>query len=172
MERQRAQEQRQSEERRLNRLPNYIGMQQAAVDTMWKEFRADHERAGEYRLALLVQETEQLAEHIEQLYYAADSNDLSERDLNRRSEDIEGTTGRLTELVNNGSDPPQINVAPLPDEGVDERIWRLVNLSNRLIPNILFLIGQDTVNLDLLNQIRDDLAITGALTRALPESEF
>jgi hypothetical protein len=33
-------------------------------------------------------------------------------------------------------------------------------------------VGSDAINLNLLNQIRDDLAVTGALARALPESNF
>jgi hypothetical protein len=63
-----------------------------------------------------------------------------------------------------------IKVAPLPDEDPVQRIQRLVTVSRRLIPNILFLVGGHAYDLTLLNQIRDDLAITEALSLALPDS--
>lgn len=93
-------------------------------------------------------------------------------EIERLSKELDETSDRLREFVNYGTDPPQIIVAPLPDEGVSDRIVRLVVLSRRLIPNIVFLAGGDAVNLNLLNQVRDDLAIAEALSLALPESAF
>jgi hypothetical protein len=92
-------------------------------------------------------------------------------EIERLSKELDETSNRLREFVNYGTDPPQINVAPLPDEGVSDRITRLVILSRRLIPNIVFLAGGDAVNLNLLNQVRDDLSIAEALSLALPDSE-
>ena len=153
-------------------LPNFSENQQGLVDAMSDEFYAARTETSDPGMQLLLKETEAFALQIEALYYASVSEDWSHEELDERSNDIEETTHRLTDLVNAGSEPPQINVAPLPAEDYDVRIGRLVNLSRRLIPSILFLVGADAVNLDLLNQIRDDLAITGALSAALPESTF
>jgi hypothetical protein len=165
---------RRREERRIERdrraNDEFNASQQFRVmqlDAMWDEFQANRARAAEYRPRLLVEETEKFAERIERLYSEGSSAELSERDLNNPSEEIEDSVGRLTQLVNYGSDPPQINVAPLPDEGVDVRVQRLVNISRRLIPNLLYLVGNDLFNFNLLNQIRDDLALTEALSRSL-----
>ncbi len=139
---------------------------------MSEEFDAARTDTSEPRLRLLLEETEAFALQIEELYYASVSEDWSREELDERSHDLEETTHRITELVNSGTEPPRINVAPLPVEDSDVRIRRLIQLSRRLIPNILFLVGADATSLNLLNQVRDDLAVTGALSRALPESEF
>ena len=146
-------------------------IQQMTLDAMWDDFQANRGGAP-YRSELLVRTTEELAESIEELYRGVTLENSAGSELEERSEEIEKASSRITELVNYGTEAPQINVAELPDEGLDVRLQRLVNLSRRLIPNLLFLVGSEAVNLNLLNQIRDDLAITGALTRALPGSAF
>jgi hypothetical protein len=129
---------------------------------MWTELLANRDHSAGPGPMLLVEETAMLAQQIEDLYYTSVSGDWLEGELDEPSHDLEETTGRLTELVNSGTDAPQINV----------RVRRIVNWSRRLIPNILFLVAEDAVNLDLSNHVRDDLAIIEALTRALPESKF
>lgn len=156
-------------------LPDFGEIQRNRLEIMSAEVLADREEAEEaaqHRPQLIVEETRKLAAHIEQLYIDAGSEDPSEKNLKRRSEDIGESTRRLTELVNYGSDPPQINVASLPDAGLETRVQLLVHVSRRLIPNLIHFVGDDLINLDLLNQIRDDLAITEALSRTLPDSEF
>jgi len=153
-------------------LPNYSEQLQISVEAMTDAFDAARAEITKPSFRPLLEETESFALNIEELYYASISENWSQEELDERSNDIEQVSNRLTVLVNSGTEPPRINVAPLPTEGSDVRIRRLVNLSRRLIPNILFLVGSDAINLNLLNQIRDDLAVTGALARALPESNF
>ena len=135
-------------------------------------FLAGIEEAPRVRLRFFLDEIQKFTLQIEELYYASLSEDWSQEELDQRSKDIEDTTDRLRDFVNFQTEPPQINVAPVPEEGVPQRINRLVNLSQRLIPNIISLAVGGTVGLDLLNQVRDDLAITEVLSRAFQESEF
>lgn len=128
--------------------------------------------AARCRQQLLVEETRLFAEQVEALFNSSDLVDLDRQELIRKSRDLLGRTDRLVALVDYGTEPPTINITGLPDEDFRVRVRRLVVLSLRLIPNLLTLSGQDAYDLDLLNQVRDDLAITEALTRLLPESEF
>ncbi len=153
-------------------LPNFGDMLQRLVEEMSEDFDSARAETSEPRMQRLLEETEAFALRLEELYYASISENGSPDGLGERADDLEAATLRLTDLVNSGTEPPRINVAPLPAEPFDVRVRRLVNLSRRIIPNILFLVGADSVNLDLLNQIRDDLAITGALSNALSESAF
>ena len=133
---------------------------------------ATTKRAAECRLRLIVGETRQLAEHIENLYYATDSADLTKQNLDQRSEDIQETADRLSELLNFGTAPPQFRTALLPNTSLDLQIRRLVALSGRLIPNLMFFVGSDFYDLNRVNQIRTDLALTKAVSQALTDSTF
>ena len=133
---------------------------------------ATTKRAAECRLRLIVGETRQLAEHIENLYYATDSADLTKQNLDQRSEDIQETADRLSELLNFETAPPQFRTALLPNTSLDLQIRRLVALSGRLIPNLMFFVGSDFYDLNRVNQIRTDLALTKAVSQALTDSTF
>ena len=145
---------------------------QRRIDEMNAAFFAGIEEAPRVRLRFFLDEIQKFTLQIEELYYASLSEDWSQEELDQRSQDIEDTTDRLRDFVNFQTEPPLINVAPVPEESVPHRINRLVNLSQRLIPNIIALAVGSTVGLDLLNQVRDDLAITEALSRAYQELEF
>ena len=100
------------------------------------------------------------------------SEAVAAAEIERVSNELRVSTNRMRDFINFGTDPPQINVAPLPEENVDKRIQRVVILSRRLIPNIIAVAGSDAIDLNQLNQVRDDLAITEALILALPQSRF
>ena len=169
-------EERQQRERQRQRQESLFENQEAAkqqwIDEMNTAFRAGIEEAPRVRLRSFLEEIEKFVVQIEELYYASVAEEWSKDELDQRSKDIEETTDRLRDFVNFQTEPPQINVAPLPEENLSQRIIRLVNLSHRLIPNIIVLAAGDTTGLVLLNTVRDDLAITEALSRALPGSEF
>ena len=169
-------EERQQRERQRQRQESLFENQEAAkqqwIDAMNTAFRAGIEEAPRVRLRSFLEEIEKFVVQIEELYYASVVEEWSQDELDQRSKDIAETTDRLRDFVNFQTEPPQINVAPLPEENLSLRIIRLVNLSHRLIPNIISLAVGGTVGLDQLNQVRDDLAITEALSRSLPESEF
>ena len=93
------QEQRERNAQARRERDQQMRFQQLTLDAMWEEFKASSARAPEFRLRLLVEETEQLAEHIEELYSAAASEDLCRNALDEQSENIEETSNRLTELV-------------------------------------------------------------------------
>ena len=145
---------------------------QRMLDAMNEKMLAGIDEAPRMRLRFFVREIEKFALEIEEFYYTSVSGDWSQDDLDRRAKDLEETTGQLRDFVNFQSDPPQINVLPLPEENLAQRIQQLVNLSGRLIPNIISVALGDSVDLNLLKQVRDDLAITEALSLALPQSEF
>jgi hypothetical protein len=118
------------------------------------------------RLRFLLRVTQEFAQKIEELYSMAASEGGSQRNLDRRSKGIEETGRQLRDIVNFEIDASVIKVAPHPDEDHVQRIQRLVTVSRRLIPNILFLVGGDAYDLT----VRDDLAISEALSLALPDS--
>ena len=142
------------------------------IEEMNAEFLARIDAAPQERLRFLLRVTQEFARKIEELYSMFVSEGWSQRDLDRRSKDLEKTSRQLRDIINFGTDPPVIRVAPLPHEDQVQRIRRLVIVSRRLIPNILFLVGGDAYDLTLLNQVRDDLALTEALSLALPQSRF
>ena len=138
----------------------------------YDEFRARRGENARVRSWFFVEEIEEFAAQIEELYYSSVSDDLSQNDLDRRTDDLGKTIDELRNFVNFNTDPPQINIAPLPEESFAQRMQRVLTRSARLIPNVIELAVGDSVDLDLLNQVRDDLAITEALILALPQSDF
>ena len=131
------------------------------LSAMTEEMLAGIDEAPRVRLRFFVRKIEEFALQIEELYYASVSEDWSKDDLDRRSKDLAKTTDQLRDFVDFKSDPPQINVLPLPEENLTQRIQQLVNLSGRLVPNIISVALGDSVDLNLLNQVRDDLAARG-----------
>ena len=131
--------------------------------------------ASRMRLEVFVEDVYTFVGQLEELFPLRNvrmSEPGAQEEIEQVSKDLIETTGRLRNFVNFGTDPPQINVAPLPEEDLAQRIQRLVNLSGRLVPNIISLAGGDSVDLNLQNEVRDGLAITEVLSRALPESKL
>ncbi len=159
---------RQLEEQRRN---GFRALEDALPLTL-EQSSAFRDGAFQSRLESLLRLTREFALQIEEIYFASLSEDWSQPELDRRSRDIDESTDQLRDIVNFGTDPPQINVAPLPEESLERRVQRLVNVSRRLVPNIIVLAGGESIDVDLLNQIRDDLAITEELNLALQQSEF
>ena len=164
---------RKNAERQLEaqRRNGFRALEDAPPSTL-EQSSAYRDGAFQLRVESLLRLTREFALQIEEIYFASLSEDWSQPELDRRSKDIDTSTDQLRDIVNFGTDPPQINVAPLPEESLERRVQRLVNVSRRLVPNILLLAGDESINLDLLNQVRDDLAITEALSLALPQSAF
>ena len=159
---------RQKEAQRRN---GFRALEDAQPSTL-EPSSAYRDGAFQLRLESLLRLTREFALQIEEIYFASLSEDWSQTELGRRSKDIDESTNQLRDIVNFGTDPPQIDVAPLPEESLERRVRRLVNVSRRLVPNIILLAGGESINLDLLNQVRDDLALTEALSLALPQSAF
>ena len=159
---------RQKEAQRRN---GFRTLEDAQPSTL-EQSSAYRDGAFQLRLESLLRLTREFALQIEEIYFASLSEDWSQTELGRRSKDIDESTNQLRDIVNFGTDPPQIDVAPLPEESLERRVRRLVNVSRRLVPNIILLAGGESINLDLLNQVRDDLALTEALSLALPQSAF
>ena len=144
---------------------------EASYET-YAEFLEGRDEDPQVRSWFFVREIEKFASQIEELYYASISEDRSQDEVADGSRDLSGTIDQLRDFVNFGSDPPQTIVAELPKESLAQRIQSVLNLSARLIPNVIELAVGDSIDLDLLNQVRDDLAITETLILALPQSEF
>lgn len=159
-------------QREMQRQNGFRAVEDVLEPTIDEQSHAYRAGVFELRLESLLKLTQEFALQIEEIYFASLSEDWSQPELDRRSKGIEQSTDQLRDMVNFGTDPPQINVAPLPEESFERRVQRLVNVSRRLVPNIILLAGGESINLDLRNQVRDDLALTEALSLALRQSAF
>jgi hypothetical protein len=150
-------------------------LENESLDAVADTVDAARDQASRMRLANFQEDVYAFVSGIEALFPLRGvpiSEPVAVAEIERVSRDLETTTRRLRDFINFANNPPQINVAPLPDENVDTRIQRLVILSRRLIPNIIAVGGAGSLDLNLLNLVRDDLAIAEALILALPQSRF
>ena len=137
----------------------------------FRELLEERDNNPRSRRRRFLDETLAFANQIEELYSASAAEDRSPEEVAAKARDLEDAAARLAELVNQGSDAPEMSVR-LPEENLNQRVNRLISISRELIPNVVQLGISDSLDLNLLNQVRIDLAVTEALTRVLPESEF
>lgn len=95
------------------------------------------------------------------------SRNWAVKDLEKHSKEFEKMTEQLRELIDYGLDPPPVEVAPLRNESLENRLRRLARMTNRLIPRMVTLTTGDILDLEMQRSVRQELASLTALGRAL-----